>query len=75
MSALVTPTPRMERPKTQREHRFELVQLPTEWIEAYRPGGYHPIHLGDLLAEGRYKILRKLGFGSFSTVWLAKDSL
>ncbi len=34
---------------------------------------YHPVHLGDFFKDGRYKILHKLGFGSFSTVWLARD--
>ncbi|KIO29413.1 hypothetical protein M407DRAFT_242634 [Tulasnella calospora MUT 4182] len=38
----------------------------------YRPGGYHPVHIMDTI--GRYLILRKMGWGHFSTVWLAKDS-
>ena len=40
---------------------------------AYRPGGYHPVTLGDTLKNNRYKIVHKLGYGGFSTVWLAKD--
>jgi serine/threonine-protein kinase SRPK3 len=40
----------------------------------YCPGGYHPLALGDLLAKGRYFCVRKLGWGQFSTVWLAWDS-
>lgn len=36
----------------------------------YKKGGYHPVQIGDLLA-GKYKILSKLGWGYFSTVWLA----
>lgn len=40
----------------------------------YRPGGYHPVALGDSLKDGRYKIRHKLGFGDFSTVWAARDS-
>jgi serine/threonine-protein kinase SRPK3 len=44
-----------------------------ENVEEYRPGGFHPISIGDVLAKGRYKVLHKLGFGGSSTVWLARD--
>lgn len=44
-----------------------------EPLQRYRPGGYHPIHIGDILKEGRYKIIQKLGFGGYSTVWAARD--
>lgn len=43
-----------------------------ERLEYYRPGGYHPILIGDCLHE-RYRIVHKLGYGSFSTTWLARD--
>ena len=43
-----------------------------EDVELYKEGGFHPVHLGDVLGE-RYRVCRKLGFGSSSTVWLAKD--
>ncbi|KAJ6508579.1 kinase-like domain-containing protein [Mycena sanguinolenta] len=42
----------------------------------YRPGGLFPVKLGDVLgSEGssRYRISAKLGYGSYSTVWLARD--
>ena len=38
----------------------------------YHPGGYHPVHLGDVYRK-QYKVINKLGFGTFSTVWLARD--
>ncbi|KAI5776390.1 kinase-like domain-containing protein [Geopyxis carbonaria] len=40
--------------------------------EKYRPGGMHPVDIGDILGE-RYKIMHKLGNGGFSTVWLVRD--
>lgn len=43
-----------------------------ERLEDYRPGGFHPIQIGDTL-RGRYRIAHKLGYGSFSTTWLARD--
>ncbi|BEI79913.1 hypothetical protein CcaverHIS002_0104420 [Cutaneotrichosporon cavernicola] len=45
-----------------------------EDLEDYRPGGYHPINIGDDFNNGRYVIVRKLGWGHFSTVWLARDN-
>jgi serine/threonine protein kinase len=39
----------------------------------YKPGGYHPIAIGDELHNGRYRIIHSLGHGTFSTVWLALD--
>jgi len=67
------PTPSSKAPQNQSEWRFHPISAATEWIEDYRPGGLHPIHIGDTLDGERYKILRKLGYGSFSTVWLARD--
>lgn len=52
----------------------------------YRKGGYHPVEcglakvwslfmqkqvqIGDVFKNGRYHVIRKLGWGHFSTVWL-----
>ncbi|OMH81594.1 Protein kinase dsk1 [Zancudomyces culisetae] len=44
-----------------------------EDIEDYRLGGYHPVRIGEKFKDGRYEIIRKLGWGHFSTVWLAYD--
>src|SRR5690349_2939382 len=43
-----------------------------EKLERYRPGGYHPVTIGEQLG-GRYSIVHKLGFGGYSTIWLARD--
>ena len=43
-----------------------------EGIEDYIIGGYHPVHVGEVLIN-RYVVIQKLGWGHFSTVWLCKD--
>jgi serine/threonine-protein kinase SRPK3 len=43
-----------------------------ERLELYEPGGYHPVMINDLL-HNRYRIVDKLGFGGYSTIWLARD--
>lgn len=42
--------------------------------DRYRKDGLHPLHIGDVLKDGRYRIIHKLGSGSFSTVWLCRDT-
>ncbi|KAG8050353.1 hypothetical protein GUJ93_ZPchr0009g1696 [Zizania palustris] len=46
-----------------------------EGMEGYRKGGYHAARPGDRFAGGRFVAQRKLGWGNFSTVWLAYDTL
>nr|POF13207.1 protein kinase dsk1 [Quercus suber] len=42
--------------------------------EDYCKGGYHPVQVGEQYKDGKYTIVRKLGWGHFSTVWLSKDN-
>ncbi|EXJ92855.1 CMGC/SRPK protein kinase [Capronia epimyces CBS 606.96] len=42
--------------------------------EDYCKGGYHPVHIGETYNNGRYVVVRKLGWGHFSTVWLSRDT-
>ncbi|KAL1717671.1 kinase-like protein [Schizophyllum commune] len=53
----------------------------TEDIVRYCPGGYHPVTIGDILcgsddgahsSKGAYRVMHKLGFGSYATVWLGQ---
>jgi hypothetical protein len=46
-----------------------------EDLEDYCKGGYHPVEPGQEYKDGRYTVVRKLGWGHFSTVWLARDNL
>jgi serine/threonine protein kinase len=41
-----------------------------EEITDYHVDGYHPCHVGEII-DSKYVILKKLGWGHFSTVWLA----
>ena len=38
----------------------------------YIKGGYHPVKISDVF-NNRYCVVRKLGWGHFSTVWLCWD--
>lgn len=49
--------------------------LNAEWTESYQSGGFHPVDIGDKFKGNRYTIVRKLGHGSSSTVWLAQDTM
>ncbi|KAL5518570.1 hypothetical protein ACEPAH_253 [Sanghuangporus vaninii] len=40
----------------------------------YNSGGYLAVKVKDTFKDGRYVVLRKLGWGHFSTVWLIKDT-
>lgn len=43
-----------------------------EGADGYRKGGYHVVTLGEVY-NGRYRVIAKLGWGHFSTVWLCID--
>lgn len=43
--------------------------------EDYCKGGYHPVEIGENFNDGRYIVVRKLGWGHFSTVWLSRDTV
>ncbi|XP_051146595.1 uncharacterized protein LOC127262112 [Andrographis paniculata] len=45
-----------------------------EGFDSYRKGGYHAVRIADSFAGGRYIAQKKLGWGQFSTVWLAYDT-
>lgn len=45
-----------------------------EDLKDYAPGGYHPCYIGETYKNQKYTLVRKLGWGHFSTVWLARDN-
>ncbi|XP_037540541.1 SRSF protein kinase 3 [Nematolebias whitei] len=69
-------------PSTQSPPPLEVTPLPIHLLGSddeeqedptdYCQGGYYPVTIGDLF-NGRYHVVRKLGWGHFSTVWLCWD--
>ncbi|KAJ5843398.1 uncharacterized protein N7525_001139 [Penicillium rubens] len=65
---------------------FPVLRFPTSGVEVIKPsqileeeryrefkkGHYYPVTIGEVLVS-KYQILGKLGFGTTSTVWLARD--
>ncbi|OBA24303.1 kinase-like protein [Metschnikowia bicuspidata var. bicuspidata NRRL YB-4993] len=45
-----------------------------EDLKDYVPGGYHTCFIGETYKNNKYTLVRKLGWGHFSTVWLARDN-
>ncbi|PWY82118.1 hypothetical protein BO70DRAFT_405311 [Aspergillus heteromorphus CBS 117.55] len=59
---------------TAEAHRIKYNWIKgVETLEDYRPGGFHPVMIGDILHD-RYIIVDKLGHGGYSTGWLARDN-
>ncbi|GJJ06231.1 hypothetical protein Clacol_000421 [Clathrus columnatus] len=54
----------------------DLEQFPrVELVNYYCPGGFHPVHLNDTFKNGQYRVINKLGYGSYGTVWLVYDTI
>uniref|UniRef100_A0AAR2KM63 non-specific serine/threonine protein kinase n=1 Tax=Pygocentrus nattereri TaxID=42514 RepID=A0AAR2KM63_PYGNA len=69
------PQPPPAEPQQQEEPDEEILGSDDEEQEDpndYCKGGYHHVKIGDLY-NGKYHVIRKLGWGHFSTVWLAWD--
>lgn len=49
------------------------VVLEEEMFDELKAGDYYPVNIGDLFASNKYQVVGKLGFGSTSTVWLARN--
>ncbi|OQE44139.1 hypothetical protein PENCOP_c002G02781 [Penicillium coprophilum] len=71
MSTSSPPTP-LPRGPVDDELKSKAITSPCELVEDYCPGGYHPVALGDVF-DDQYKVIRKLGEGSYAAVWLAHD--
>ena len=43
-----------------------------EGTQVYRLGRFHPVYIGDVF-KGRYKVLNKIGYDVYSTLWQVRD--
>lgn len=65
---------RISKEKSQRNEgaSADILRRREEGLENYKPGGYHPVEIAEVYSN-RYRIVKKLGWGHFSTVWLVED--
>lgn len=47
-------------------------KIEEETFPDYFPARYYPVVIGEVFVD-RYQVVGKLGFGAYSTVWLARD--
>ena len=62
-------------PTYQASEGLRAMEWPEENLTStmIEEGGFYPARLGEAFDEGRFVITRKLGYGGFSSVWLARD--
>ncbi|XP_073489758.1 SRSF protein kinase 1-like [Aquarana catesbeiana] len=66
------PEPQSDDPQEEEEEMLGSDDEEQEDPNDYCKGGYHHVKIGDLFHD-RYHVIRKLGWGHFSTVWLCWD--
>ncbi|OAA37906.1 protein kinase domain-containing protein [Metarhizium rileyi] len=68
-----SPLPPLRFPATGFETISKTELLEEENYQESKTGSYCAVEIGDVYASNKYQILGKLGFGSTSTVWLARN--
>ena len=49
-----------------------MIKVEEETLPNYNPSDFYPVRIGDVF-QSRYRIIGKLGYGAYSTVWLSRD--
>ncbi|KAK4154729.1 kinase-like domain-containing protein [Chaetomidium leptoderma] len=68
------PSPPLRFPTTGFDTFPPQAVVEEEQFDEFKSGIYYPVNIGDVYAS-KYQILGKLGFGTTSTVWLARNLL
>ncbi|KAJ6233984.1 protein kinase superfamily protein [Anaeramoeba flamelloides] len=68
----MTTKPKPKPKPNQKQQQVESSSSEEEDASEYTKGGYHPVKTGEIFNR-RFKAICKIGWGYFSTVWLAKD--
>ncbi|KAL7796099.1 kinase-like domain-containing protein [Trichoderma ceciliae] len=75
-SSAAQPTHQEDPVPDQQPHSSPQSDAVSEDVEegsaSYQPGGFHPVYIGDVFND-RFKVLNKIGYGRYSTVWLVRD--
>lgn len=66
------PLPPLQFPTSGFEIIDDSVLLEEEHFNEFKSGQYYPVNIGEILAS-KYQVVGKLGFGTTSTVWLARN--
>ena len=66
---------RRSSPLDQTPEELEGAEWPEENLSSTidERGGFYPVRLGETFDDGRFVVTKKLGWGGFSSVWLARD--
>lgn len=63
-------------PRVFSNQNFERIsahkRVEEETFPDYLAARYYPVRIGEVFTS-RYQVVGKLGYGAFSTVWLARD--
>ncbi|EJP66483.1 protein kinase domain protein [Beauveria bassiana ARSEF 2860] len=60
-----------QKPPKEFHEKYDWIEN-VENLERYDNGGFHPVTIGDVINK-RYRVVDKLGYGGYSTVWMTRD--
>jgi serine/threonine-protein kinase SRPK3 len=62
----------LQRPNHNMANNRAFQPIEEQTLPRYHQKRYYPVKIGEVF-NGQYRIITKLGYGAYSTVWLAQD--